>query len=188
MLNNFNMIKLVNLLKEASNKKYSFSQLQDFVKLWHYSEDKKTLSSEEKNAIQVLVDIGFLRKTADFKKLGYIYTEPYPDNYEWNSYRTTDGKDFNDLSDYTRSLPTISKKQLSKKIQLNPRIERPESDPIKKKKGKFSFDYGNSLFADLNLDVADSTKLKKFLKKWYTTNEPNTEDENEFLKIGRAHV
>mgnify|MGYP003347161047 CR=1 FL=1 len=130
------MIKLVKLLKEASNKKYSFSQLQDFVKLWHYSEDKKTLSSEEKNAIQVLVDIGFLRKTADFKKLGYIYTEPYPDNYEWNSYRTTDGKDFNDLSDYTRSLPTISKKQSSKKIQLNPRIERPESDPIKKKKGK----------------------------------------------------
>ena len=164
------MIKLINLLKEALNKKYSFSQLQDFVKLWYFSKDNDTVSSEEKNAIQVLNDIGFLKKSDWFD--GHIYTDYDPD------YKTTDGKDFEDLSYFVQQL--IKSKY--------PPVKYTDPEPVKKKKGKFSFDYGNFLFADLNLDVADSSKLKKFLKKWYTTNEPNTEDENEFLSDLKSYT
>jgi hypothetical protein len=51
-----------------------------------------------------------------------------------------------------------------------------------------SFDYGKFLFAGLNTDEADPAKLKKFLKKWYTKDEINTKDEEEFLRDLRSYT
>jgi len=161
------MIKLKHLLNEADiNKRFSFTQLQDFIKLWHYS--KTPLSNEEKNAIQALIDIGFLEKSFWTGEL--VVTDSKSD------YKTTDGKDFNDLKDY--------KWQLYKTD--NPSV--PEPEQVKKKKGKFSFNYGDLLFADYEGSAANPDQLKKFLKKWYTKSEINTEDEIEFLSTLRAYT
>lgn len=51
-----------------------------------------------------------------------------------------------------------------------------------------SFDYGEFLFGDLNAEVSDPARLKKFLKKWYTKDEVNTKDELEFLSDLRAYT
>ena len=53
---------------------------------------------------------------------------------------------------------------------------------------KSSFDYGEFLFAGLNTDEADPTDLKKFLKKWYTKDEINTKEEEEFLRDLRLYT
>ena len=53
---------------------------------------------------------------------------------------------------------------------------------------KSSFNYGDFLFADLNFSAADPNQLKKFLKKWYTKDEINTKDEEEFLSDLRSYT
>lgn len=50
------------------------------------------------------------------------------------------------------------------------------------------FDYGDYLFADLDLDVDNVSQLKKFIKKWYPKDEPNTDDEMAFLDDLQAYT
>jgi len=60
---------------------------------------------------------------------------------------------------------------------------------VKRKQRKSGFDYGDQLFTDPNTDsVANTSKFKKFLKKWQSIEEPNTEDENEFLDDLRSYT
>ena len=158
------MIKLKNLLKEASEQNYSFEELKDMLKIWKNSNLGTDPAS--KKAVQVLYNIGYLKSAKPGKALVNSI------DFNKSTYVTTDGKGLEDLDAFRWALI---------KAELNLPKEEPKTDPEPVKKRKFSFDFGNQLLTDPNVDTSDPENFKKFLKKWNYKTEPNTEDENDFL-------